>query len=504
MRDQPAQSNGSESVAELKARLAEAEETLRAIREGEVDAVVVSGPHGDRVYTLTGADSVYRRIVDTMNEAAFTVSCQGAILYCNARFGEIVKRPLEHIVGHELDEFVTQEEMPAVKRLLTEGCREPVKRRLVFTASDGRRVPALIASNVLEAAGGWGICVVATDLTDLENSTELIAILRKQQAELAESQERLRGVNEALARHVSEIAIANEEVRAAQDHALTLMEDAQAARRKTDELNTQLLREIAERKRVEEELALTVKELARSNGDLEQFAYAASHDLKEPLRAVSGCVQLLQRRFAGKLDERGDEYIAHAVDGAARMENLIDSLLAYSRVGTRGARFEAIEGAAVLDAALKNLTAAIQESGAVIRLDTLPTVLGDATQLVLVFQNLISNALKFCNQPPPRIHVSAERDGAQWRFSIRDNGIGIDPQSFERIFGVFQRLHTRAEYPGTGIGLAICKKIVERHGGRIWLESAPGKGSTFYFTVPEAQQQPAQRDTEVRSGSRNV
>ena len=257
--------------------------------------------------------------------------------------------------------------------------------------------------------------------------------------------------------------------------------------------------DITERKRAAEALAQKAEELARSNADLEQFAYVASHDLKEPLRAVSGCVQLLQRRCEGKLDDRAVQYIAHAIDGTLRMETLIDGLLAFSRISTRGAKFETVECAKVLETALQNLQTAIQESGAVVTLDPLPAVNGDGTQLVSLFQNLIGNALKFRDSAPPRIHVGARRNGMYWHFSVCDNGIGIDPQYFDRIFGVFQRLHTRKEFPGTGVGLAICKKIVERHGGQIWVESVPGEGTTFHFSLSELQAAPAQQERELHA-----
>ncbi|MGA2656178.1 MAG: ATP-binding protein [Verrucomicrobiota bacterium] len=242
--------------------------------------------------------------------------------------------------------------------------------------------------------------------------------------------------------------------------------------------------DITERKRAEEQLRLTWADLERSNKELEQFAYAASHDLQEPLRMVSSYTQLLARRYRGRLDADADEFIAFAVDGADRMRNLIDDLLAYSRVGTRGGRFEPTDYAAALDQALANLKAAIQESGAVVTHDPLPTVMADSSQMVQLLQNLIGNAIKFHGQNLPRVHFSAVQTGNEWVFCVRDDGIGIDPQYAERIFNVFERLHTREEYPGTGIGLAICKKIVERHGGRIWVESQLAQGSAFYFTLP--------------------
>ena len=242
--------------------------------------------------------------------------------------------------------------------------------------------------------------------------------------------------------------------------------------------------DITERKRAKEKLKLTLADLERSNRELEQFAYVASHDLQEPLRMVSSYTQLLARRYQGKLGADADEFIAYAVDGANRMQGLINDLLAYSRVGARVKGFEPADCTAVLDQALANLKAAIDKNGAVVTHDPLPTVMADNLQLVQLFQNLIGNAIKFHVEEPPRIHILAEQKGNEWVFSIRDNGIGIEPQYAERIFVIFQRLHAREEYPGTGIGLAICKKIVERRGGRIWVESQPGIGSTFYFTIP--------------------
>jgi PAS domain S-box-containing protein len=237
--------------------------------------------------------------------------------------------------------------------------------------------------------------------------------------------------------------------------------------------------DITERKRSE-------TELRRSNEELERFAYVASHDLQEPLRMVGSYVQLLAKRYRGKLDADADDYIGFALDGALRMQRLIEDLLAFSRVGTRGAALLATDADVVLEAALGSLKLAIEEAAGAVTHDRLPTVLADAGQLEHLFLNLISNAIKFRRAEPPRVHVAAARGDGVWRFSVRDNGIGIEPQYFERIFILFQRLHAREDYPGTGIGLAIAKKIVERHGGRIWVESEPGRGSTFFFTLSAA------------------
>jgi PAS domain S-box-containing protein len=242
-------------------------------------------------------------------------------------------------------------------------------------------------------------------------------------------------------------------------------------------------RDITARKQAETALQKTLSELKRSNEELERFAYVASHDLQEPLRMVSSYVQLLEKRYQGKLDDDAHDFINYAVAGARRMQNLINDLLSYSRVGTRGKPFQPTESADVLAAAVSNLDVAIKEAGAVVEYGEMPRVIGDEGQLLQVFQNLIGNAVKFHSDAPPVVKVDALRKNGNWVFSVQDNGIGIDEQFYERIFQVFQRLH-RDEYPGTGIGLSVAKKIVERHRGQMWLESEPGKGSTFYFTIP--------------------
>jgi PAS domain S-box-containing protein len=246
-----------------------------------------------------------------------------------------------------------------------------------------------------------------------------------------------------------------------------------------------LLRDITERKRAQAALQRTSDDLKRSNRDLEQFAYVASHDLQEPLRAIGGYVKLLEHRFPDKLDTKARDYIAGAFDGATRMERLISDLLAFSRVAVRGDAFLPADLEDALGQALRNLEAAINSAQATVAHDPLPTLSVDAGQIRQLFQNLIGNALKFHSEQPPRIHIGTLRQDGRWVFSVRDNGIGIDPQYYEKIFQIFQRLHTRKNYPGTGIGLAICKKIVERHGGTIWVESQPGQGSTFYFSIPD-------------------
>jgi light-regulated signal transduction histidine kinase (bacteriophytochrome) len=249
-------------------------------------------------------------------------------------------------------------------------------------------------------------------------------------------------------------------------------------------LVTAAIRDITLRKQAEKNLLHKIEELNRSNEELGQFAYIASHDLQEPLRMVASYTQLLSRRYKGKLDTEADEFIAFAVDGAGRMQRLIQDLLAFSRVGTKGQEMLDTSSEDALQQALVNLRGAIEESGALVTHDPLPGVLADETQLTQLFQNLIGNGIKYQNPGVPKVHISATRNGGKkWTFAVKDNGLGIDSQYFERIFGMFQRLHKREEFAGTGIGLAICKKIVERHGGTISVESQPGQGSTFSFAL---------------------
>ena len=233
------------------------------------------------------------------------------------------------------------------------------------------------------------------------------------------------------------------------------------------------------------ELEKTAAELRRSNQELEQFAYVASHDLQEPLRKIASFCNLLESRYASQLDDRASTYLHYIVDGAMRMQALVNDLLLYSRVTTRGQEFAPANMDDVMQEAQANLDVAIAECKAQVSCDALPAVFGDAPQLVRLLQNLIGNAIKYRGEAPPQVHLAAAKERDEWVFSVRDNGIGIAPEYAERIFVIFQRLHTREEYGGTGIGLAVCKKIVERHGGRIWVESAEGAGATFRFTLPQ-------------------
>jgi light-regulated signal transduction histidine kinase (bacteriophytochrome) len=245
------------------------------------------------------------------------------------------------------------------------------------------------------------------------------------------------------------------------------------------------MQDITERKRSEQLLQESIEDLARSNAELEQFTYIASHDLKEPLRMISSFAQLLEKRYKDKLDEDANDFIRFITEGVVRMQDLINSLLAYSRIGKYSKEFEKVDLNDVLKDVIDNLSKLINDTNAEVIYDSLPSLFVDKNQLLQVFQNLITNAIKFHGIDPPLVHISTRPDDKHWVFSFRDNGMGIKSKDFERIFIIFQRLQAKDEYGGTGIGLAICKKIVEQYGGKIWVESEVGKGSTFYFSIPK-------------------
>ncbi|UNU25074.1 ATP-binding protein [Microcoleus vaginatus] len=256
-----------------------------------------------------------------------------------------------------------------------------------------------------------------------------------------------------------------------------------AVEKALQEQNLVLQQEISHRQRAESALLKSNQELARSNAELEQFAYVASHDLQAPLATIASYAQLLEKRYKDQLDTQGSKFIGNIVQGCTRMQTLIDDLLEYSRVGRSRKPFELTDCNHAVDRALANLQGAIRENKAVVTYSELPAVMGDISQLVQLFQNLVSNAIKYRHDAPPVVHITACKQDKKWLISVSDNGIGIAPQHQKRIFQIFQRLHTQREYSGTGIGLAICQKIVELHGGCIWVESQPAQGSTFYFTL---------------------
>lgn len=525
-------------LATLRTRLAEAEDTLAAIRQGRVDAVVVDGPQGGQIFTLLEADQPYRVMIESMQEGAVTLTTDGTILFSNQSFARLVRTPLEQILGRNLRQFIAAADHTQFAVLLEHGHAVSSAGELPLLTSDSTQVPVALSLTSLRTYDLPAVCMVVTDLTDQKRHAELAAA---QQA-LRESEARFRALADTApgmvwtARPDGTIYYANRQwfmfcgltqeentqawpqlVLHPDDRERCLAQWTRALRDGTDyesearnrrhdgEYRWLLTRavpvrdaqgrimawygtttDIHGRKQNEEEREHLLAELQRINAELQQFSYAVSHDLNEPLRTISNFLQLFMRRSQEKLDVADKEYLTFAVDGAQRMRQMLADLLAYTRVDGPTGTFTVVDSEALLTRVLSELQVAIADAKADVTHDPLPTVLGDATRLGQVLQNLIGNALKFRGVAALRIHVSAQRDSQHWRFAVRDNGIGIDPQQTGRLFKVFQRLHTHSEYPGTGIGLAICKKIVERHGGRIWVESQPGEGSIFYFTVKDA------------------
>ena len=513
-----------DEIQNLRLRLEEAEELKRAITEGDLDALVFPGPKGNLTFTLDSADHAYRTLVETMNEGTATLSSDGIILYCNHHFAALLKIPPQSIVGTSIYRFIAPENTIIFKAIMEHGMN---KGMIDLLTEDGISLPVHMSISSLqtnESSNAW--CLVVTDMMQLTKANDKIQALANavESSNDAIITESLDGIieswnmgakkiygysaEEILGKNVSILEPDNlkgeikqliektkQEVKIQHYETLRLKKDG-------TKINVSLTlspifdssgkfvsiscigRDITEGKKAEELLKMRLEELTRSNEELEQFAYVSSHDLQEPLRMISIYLQLLQKRYQGNLDDKADKYIHFAVDGASRMQNLINDILEYSRLTRISREPKPTECEFILNQALSSLKLFINENKATVSNDPLPKVIVDSTQLCQVFQNLILNGIKFRSEEAPKIHISAEKKANEWIFSVQDNGIGIDPQYSKRIFEIFKRLHTGDKYLGTGIGLSICKRIVEGHSGSIWVESELGKGSTFYFTLP--------------------
>jgi len=519
-----------ERILELEARLAEAEETLHAIRTGEVDALVVSGPDGDQIFALEGADHAYRLLVEEMQEGTVTLNQDGLILYANRRFAAMMKAPVESIVGSNIQRFLAADRYPMFARMLANNKTQPQRCELTLLATDRTQIPVHVALNWLHTGGIRTICVVINDLTEqrhyeamvedgelsrliLEQAAEAIVVIdaRGMILRASESAQKLAARNILLQPfdtvfHLREgdnpidtaqllsAALAGEGFKSSEVSLLhsdksysTLLLSAGPLWSENRELLgcAITLTDITERKKSEEALAWQAQELERSNSDLRQFAYAVSHDLREPIRIVTIYSQLLEKKYKGSLDEQAAAFIQHTVEAAQRVETLLEDLLAYTQTAEGPQTVDSPVDANVCWAKILGLfEAAIAESGAIVTSDPLPVLRVTEVHIQQLLQNLVGNSLKYRSQAPPRIHISAERERDMWKLSVADNGIGIDEQYHKQVFGLFKRLHGSGKYAGSGMGLAICHKIVERYGGRMWIESEAGKGSKFFFTLP--------------------
>lgn len=389
-------------IEELKIRLMECEETLGAIQNGEVDALILNTPEGAQTFTLEGADYIYRVLIEEMNQGVAILTPDLIISYCNSQLASMSKIPLEMMIGRKITDFIPKDGFGKYN-LLFEKPEHRYKDETIFNAVDGTLLPVELSAQFLEDIST--IYVIITDLSYY--------------------------------------------------------------------------------KRVEGELNELVENLEGSNYELRQFAYITSHDLQEPLRTMASYAGLLKRRYGGKLDSDADDFIEFMVSGAERMQEMIHGLLDYSRVGRPDEKFKKLNAEEAYNYALSNLQSSIKECNAEVTSDPLPVIFAEPNQINRVFQNLIGNALKFHKEGiPPKIHISVKKGNNEFVFGVSDNGIGMEEQYTDKIFEVFKRLHAIGEYPGAGIGLAIVKRIIDVHGGRVWVESELGKGSTFYFTIP--------------------
>jgi PAS domain S-box-containing protein len=531
---------------ELRLRLTESEEALQAIRNGEVDAIIVSGSGGDKIFSLSSADTPYRIILEEMDEGAVIITKAGTILYHNQMFANLFGRADQLFTGTNIHRFISDGEKENFDHLLNLGLDGKTEGNISYVNKDRiLYLHLLIRALPPDLAGD--ICIIISDITQMQqyqnhlHEMVNVAILdiEKANEKLKQTQQKLNNALEngnigiwewdiktgkafidsrtektlrmvpgtfkntfqafkeliheedishfenAVKRSISENIPLETIYRLRSDNRFISIKASVARDEKG--IPAQMAGvcfDISEiKKNSEINLLKLSEELLRSNKELENFAYIASHDLKEPLRMVSSFTELLGKQYAGKLDARAHEYISFAKDGARRMYDLLDGLLEYSRIHTKEKEFTLVDLNQVIDSVKKNLSLIIKERSVTITCQNLPVVFADESQMILLFQNLISNAIKF-NNGKPMVRITCKPDNQYFVFSVMDNGMGIDSQYFDRIFLIFQRLMPRAHYEGTGIGLAICKRIIERHEGKIWIESKPGQGSTFFFTIP--------------------
>ena len=523
-----------DDLADVRVRLTQAEETIRAIHAGEVDAVVVNGPRGPQVYTLEGADHPYRVLVEQMHEGAVTLNEHGFILHANPQFAGLVGAPGQSVTGLSISKFLHASDANMFAALMeAAAARGHSFGDICFRDSGGNTVPVRLSLTLLDMAGLPSVSVLVSDLREqhrneaivkeeqlsrliLEQAGEAVVVIdpRGTVIRRSESAKVLAGHSVLLDEFDTVFPLLVESERFTAERILSAVKKSEpirgidASMLRPDGRRSALLlsasplwsdsndmlgcvvtlTDITEHKRAEEALARQAEELAQSNSDLRQFAYSASHDLREPLRQLAVFSELVQQRYGAKLGDEGAGLIGHAVNAAHRMEKLVKDLLNYIQAADAPQDTPASTDAnEVVKKTLATFEAPIAETGAKIECGALPTLAVHEVHLMQLLQNLIGNALKYRGEARPEIQVRAERAGPAWKISVQDNGIGISPDYQSQIFGLFQRLHGSGKYSGSGIGLAICQKIVNRYGGKIWVESALGQGSRFVFTLPGEQ-----------------
>jgi PAS domain S-box-containing protein len=531
----PASDQFRERIAELEARLEVAEDTLRAIQHGEVDAVVVACPDGDQIFTLQGADHPYRVLVEQMHEGTLTLDRDGLILYSNQQFADLVQAPLESIVGNKIERFLPAESRQMFGALLQTGASSHGRCELTLTTARGNSVPVFAAVSRLDGARSDYLCAIVTDLTEQKRNEAIVQeaslsrLILEQAAEAivvidcdgkilraSDAAHRLAGRNVLLQPFDEAFPLKLEAPAAERVDVMSLLA---AVRKQSSWEGTEVrlsrtgrpaaallmsagglrtpgggligcvvtLADITERKAAEDALAQQARELERSNYDLRQFAHSASHDLREPLRVISLYTQLVAESLKKSPDEEARRWFDQVIAATHRGMNLLNDLLSYMESAEDVAEPPTETDARLaLEKALEGLQDLVLEQGASIDIGDLPRLRVREVHLVQVFQNLVSNALKYRGEHPVKVCIAAEPEQGMWKLSVADNGIGIASRYQSQVFGLFKRLHPAGKYSGSGIGLAICQRIVERYGGRIWVDSRLGAGSTFFFTAPAA------------------
>jgi len=526
-------STSDAEIEDLRVRLREAEDTLRAIRHGEIDALIVDTKDGQKTFTLSGADQIYRVLIDSMSEGALVLTPDGTINYANARFAELVERPLASLVGTSVKQLILPEEQLNFATLLREAQLRHSGAEFLLIGGQQGSISVFISVSMVDTCAGPVACLVISDLREYKKNA-LFEALRESAAQfrlLADSMPQIAWSagpdggfdyhNKRLSEFVGESELHNisltdylhpsesgpfdeawkdslqYEKPFQMEHRLRLpsggyrwhltraapLKDSLGKVAKWFGTST----DIQNQKTLQDALSQQTEELLRSNTELARFAYVASHDLKEPLRVVTSYAQLLRKKYQN-CDAETDKYVGFVVKGVNHMYALIEDVLSYSRIGATPDNLRKTDVNKVVSSAIANLEISISESNAeIVNMGIFPTLVADTSQILQVFQNLIGNAIKYrTSDKPPKINVRAVHSENRWIFSVSDNGMGIERDYFDKIFLVFQRLNpTNQQCTGTGIGLAVCKKIVERHGGSIWVESEFGLGSTFLFSIPD-------------------
>ena len=526
--------------SELLDQLHSTEGFIETLKTEHVDALVIEKDKKAKIFSVSTADQIYRLFFEKMSEGVITLDQGGTVLYSNMKFSKMLNAPLYNIIGSLLQNYISKLCLPKFKRFLKNALNADSKEEVFISNETEKKTLVMLSSTRLFFQDKITIVIVITDLTEqraekklklqnkmLEKANIKLGILASiveysNDAILStnlegivtswnKAAEILFGYNseEVLGKNIAfilpcdklrEYLLKDEQIKL--EKRVNIFESSR--RKKNGSIfpvsitlsaihNMQgkvigisrIIHDITERKKAEEELLQKSKELANSNQELEQFAFLASHDLQEPLRTITNYIGLFHKNYQLNLDKKSSEYLHFIMQASLHMQALINDLLEYSRIGRKESKMIDIDVNKLLKSVLEEMSVTIKESKAIIAIEQLPEIQGYSNEMKSLFQNLISNAIKFIKPgSTPSINISGQEKEKELLFAIKDNGIGIDKQYFEKIFIIFQRLHTQKEYPGTGIGLAHCKKIIELHKGKIWIDSVLGQGSTFYFTIP--------------------